>query len=93
MNFDVSLVGYFAGFCTAVAQFPQAYKVYKTRDTHSISLGMYATMTLGVFLWLIYGILIHDWPMILANGIGLIPSTFNLVITFQNIVRERKKSI
>ena len=93
MNLDVSVIGYLAGFCTAVAQFPQAYKVYRTKDTRSISLGMYAIMTFGVFLWLIYGILIQDWPMMFANGIGLIPCTFNLIITFQNVFRERKKMI
>lgn len=47
--FDVVYIGYTAGLCKAVDQFPQAYKIIKTGETHSISLGMYITMTLGIF--------------------------------------------
>lgn len=54
MIFDISWVGYLAGLCTAIAQFPQAYKVAKTGDTHSISLGMYSVMTLGILIWFLY---------------------------------------
>lgn len=90
MTFDITIVGYLAGFCSAVAQFPQAYKVIKTKDTHSISLGMYSIMTLGVIFWFIYGILLYNMPMILANGIALIPSLYTLYITIQNS-RNRKK--
>lgn len=93
MVFNILIIGYMAGFCTAIAQFPQAYKVFKTRDTHSISLAMYLIMTFGVFLWFIYGLLLPDLPMILANGIGLIPSTFTLIITFQNVKRSKKQSV
>jgi len=84
MSFDISLIGYVAGFCTAIAQFPQAYKVIKTGETESISLGMYLIMTLGIFFWFAYGILIPDLPMILANGVCLIPSVYILFITVRN---------
>ncbi|MFM2290270.1 MAG: hypothetical protein RIS29_83 [Bacteroidota bacterium] len=84
MSFDISLIGYVAGFCTAIAQFPQAYKVIKTGETESISLGMYLIMTLGIFFWFAYGILIPDLPMILANGVCLIPSVYILFITIRN---------
>lgn len=84
MSFDISLIGYIAGFCTAIAQFPQAYKVIKTGETESISLGMYLIMTLGIFFWFAYGILIPDLPMILANGVCLIPSVYILFITIRN---------
>lgn len=84
MSFDISLIGYVAGFCTAIAQFPQAYKVIKTGETESISMGMYLIMTLGIFFWFAYGILIPDLPMILANGVCLIPSVYILFITIRN---------
>lgn len=84
MEFNVTIVGYTAGVCSAICQFPQAYKVFKTKDTHSISLGMYLTMTIGVILWFTYGVLIEDMPMMLANGVGLIPSFYTLYVTFQN---------
>ena len=87
MTFGSELVGYIAGFLTAVAQFPQAYKVIKTGDTQSISLGMYFTMTIGIFFWSIYGVLLQNTPMILTNGICLIPSIYILIITIRNLKR------
>lgn len=88
MNFNISIIGYAAGFCTALAQFPQAYRVIKTGETHSISLTMYSIMTLGIFFWFLYGVAIPDLPMILANGICLAPS---LYILFKSIVNKRKE--
>ncbi len=90
MTFDIVIVGYIAGFCTAVAQFPQAYKVVKTHETHSISPLMYSILTLGILFWFIYGLLIPDLPMILANGICLIPSFYILYITLRNIYKAKK---
>ena len=90
IEFNISLVGYAAGICSAICQFPQAYKVFKTKDTHSISIGMYMTMTLGVILWFCYGILLKDWPMILANGVGLIPSIYTLILTLRNNKKAKR---
>lgn len=90
MAIDIVSVGYVAGFCTAVAQFPQAYKVIKTGETHSISLGMYIIMTFGIFFWFLYGVLIPDLPMILANFICLMPSLYILYITIRNLNRIKK---
>ena len=90
MAVDITIVGYVAGFCSSIAQFPQAYKLIKTGDTHSISLGMYILMTFGIFFWLIYGMLIPDLPMIVANLVCLIPSLFILYITIRNLKRTKK---
>lgn len=90
MLIDIVFVGYIAGACTAVAQFPQAYKVIKTGETNSISLGMYVVMTFGVFCWLLYGVLLNNLPMILANGVSLIPSLYILYITIRNLNRNKK---
>lgn len=84
MTFNIVIIGYLAGFCTALAQFPQAIKVIKTGDTHSISIVMYTIMTCGIFFWFTYGLLIPDMPMILANGVCLIPSLYILYITIRN---------
>lgn len=84
MVFNIAIVGYAAGVCSAICQFPQAYKVLKTKDTHSISLGMYLTMTIGVILWFTYGVLLNDMPMMLSNGVGLIPSLYTLYLTIRN---------
>jgi MtN3 and saliva related transmembrane protein len=91
MAFDIVIVGYVAGFCTAIAQFPQAYKVIKTGETHSISIGMYTIMTLGIFFWFSYGVLLQDLPMIIANGVCLIPSIYILLISSRNLQRTKKQ--
>jgi MtN3 and saliva related transmembrane protein len=93
MTFDIVIVGYLAGFCTALAQFPQAIKVIRTGDTQSISLGMYTIMTFGILFWFLYGILIPDLPMILANGVCLIPSLYILYITLRNLNRTKKQPL
>ncbi len=91
MIFDINYFGYIAGFLSAISQFPQAYKVIKTGDTHSISLGMYSIMTLGILFWFIYGVLLVNWPMILANGICIIPSIYILFITIRNLYLKKQK--
>ncbi len=65
------LIGYIAMSLTTVAFAPQAWHTLKTRDVSGISLAMYASFTVGVFLWLIYGLLRGDWPIIIGNAITL----------------------
>jgi MtN3 and saliva related transmembrane protein len=60
-------VGYLAAAMTTLAFVPQAVKTIRTRDTRSISLGMYVVFTAGIAMWLIYGIALNSMPMILAN--------------------------
>lgn len=65
----ITIVGYLAAFCTTLAFVPQAWKIIKTKHTKDISLVMYIVFSLGVALWLIYGIVLSNWPMILANAV------------------------
>ncbi len=67
----VDWIGYVAAFCTTVAFVPQALHTWRTRDTSGISLGMYAIFVFGVALWLIYGLLIANWPIAAANAVTL----------------------
>lgn len=71
--------GYLGGTMTTLAFLPQVIRTLRTRETRSISLGMYLLFTAGVFLWLVYGIRLHALPMILANGITLLLSFVLLV--------------
>lgn len=75
----VDAVGYFAASCTTLAFLPQAVKVLRDRDTKSLSLGMYVLFTVGVGLWLAYGILKDDYAITLANAITIILSLAILV--------------
>ena len=74
------IVGSIAAVFTTVAFVPQALHSYKTRDLSGISLPMYTTFTIGVALWLIYGLLQHDWPIIIANAITVCLSAMILVL-------------
>lgn len=65
-------IGSAAATLTTTAFIPQVWKVWHTRHTADISLGMYAMFTLGVALWLAYGILLESWPIIIANSITLL---------------------
>ncbi|MBF0218959.1 MAG: SemiSWEET transporter [Gammaproteobacteria bacterium] len=67
-----SWVGYGAAFLTTVAFVPQAWHSWHTRDLSGISLPMYLLFTLGVALWLVYGLLIQSLPIILANSITMV---------------------
>lgn len=68
----ISLLGLLAGSFTTIAFLPQVLKTWKSRSAKDLSLGMFSIFTMGVALWLAYGILINDLPVILANVVTLI---------------------
>jgi MtN3 and saliva related transmembrane protein len=68
----ITVLGLVAGAFTTFAFLPQAIKTIKTKQTSDISLIMYIIINVGVMLWLTYGILRNDLPVILANGIVLV---------------------
>ncbi len=74
------IVGSLAAISTTIAFVPQAIHSYKTRDLSGISLPMYSMFTFGVAMWLIYGLLQHDWPIIIANAITLCLSAMILIL-------------
>jgi MtN3 and saliva related transmembrane protein len=65
------LLGTIAGILTTVAFVPQVWRVWKTRSTHDISLGMYLVFTTGVGFWLAYGLVLGAWPIVVANLVTL----------------------
>lgn len=65
-------IGSAAATLTTTAFIPQAWRVWHPRHTTDISLGMYTLFTLGVTLWLAYGIRLESWPIIIANSITLL---------------------
>jgi MtN3 and saliva related transmembrane protein len=73
-------IGAAAATLTTLSFVPQAVKTLRTRDTRGISGWMYATFTLGVALWLVYGLYLHSWPMIVSNSITVILSASILVM-------------
>ena len=76
----VTVIGLIAAACTTFAYVPQAVKNIKTKDTKSLSLIMYVIMTVGIVLWLYYGVLKNDLPIIIANTITLLFAGIILIL-------------
>ena len=66
------LVGTIAACLTTASFVPQVWLSFKTRDVSGVSLGMYSVFTVGVALWLVYGLLLGAWPIVVANAITLL---------------------
>ena len=66
------LIGSLAACLTTASFVPQVWHSFKTRDVSGVSLVMYSVFTAGVALWLIYGVLLGSWPMVIANVITLL---------------------
>ena len=85
-------IGFFAATCTTFSFIPQVMMVYKSNNTKALSPTMYSIFTLGVFLWLLYGMMKQDAVIIIANIITLLLA---LSILFKILVNRRnaKQSI
>jgi MtN3 and saliva related transmembrane protein len=68
----VTAVGLVASACTMTAFLPQVIKTWRTKSSADLSLGMYGLLTTGAALWLTYGLLIRDLPVILTNAVTLV---------------------
>ena len=75
-------VGLVAGTLTSIASIPQVVKTLKTRHVRDISVWQPLLLAFGVALWMLYGILINDWPLILAN---ITPLICNAVLTVMKV--------
>ena len=67
----IDVIGFFAAVLTTSSFVPQAVHTFRTRDVSGISLVMYSVFTAGVALWLVYGLLLGAWPIVIANAITL----------------------
>ena len=69
---DSTSIGFVAAVSTTLSFIPQVLQSYRSRDVSGISLGMYSFFTFGVGLWLVYGLMTHAWPVIIANALTLL---------------------
>lgn len=76
----IQLLGLVAGSCTTAAFIPQVVKTWKSRSAKDLSLGMFSIFCAGVVLWLVYGLLIMDIPVIIANMVTLLLASFLLFL-------------
>lgn len=73
-------IGTLAATLTTASFVPQVLHTLRTKDVSGISLGMYSAFTLGVGLWLVYGLLLGAWPIVIANAITVSLATCILVM-------------
>ncbi|APW48540.1 SemiSWEET transporter [Rhodoferax antarcticus] len=76
----IDTVGTLAAILTTASFLPQAWHTFQTKDVSGISLGMYSVFTTGVACWLIYGLLLGAWPIVIANAITLALASAILVM-------------
>lgn len=87
----IETIGFLASLLSVLNQFPQAIKVFRSQDTHSISLVMYCIVVACISLWLVYGILLSNAPLIWANALSLIPITYIFIMKLRNTIIGKDK--
>jgi len=87
----VTLIGAGAAILSTTSFMPQAWKIIRTRDTSSISTGMYLVTVAGFVLWTTYGLLSNAWPVVASNAICLILSAF--ILTMKLLPRREKEKV
>ncbi len=65
------ILGIMAGTLTTISFIPQVIKIYMTKDAKDLSMATFSVFSCGVFFWLVYGIIVKEWPIVLANGVTL----------------------
>ncbi len=79
LSFSPTWIGLAAAVLTTAAFAPQAIQAWRSRSTRDVSLAMFTLMVAGITLWLVYGILIGDLPLIVANAVTLVLAASILV--------------
>ena len=79
MSDTITIIGLIAALMTTTSLLPQVIKSWRLKETRDISLLMFIFMAAGLFLWLVYGFLIHNLPIMVANSISFL---FVLIILF-----------
>lgn len=74
------ILGLMAGICTTAAVVPQIRKAWKTKKVKDVSPGMFIVLLVGLFLWVVYGIIQNDLPIIATNGTALALNSFMLYL-------------
>ncbi|MGO4773209.1 SemiSWEET family sugar transporter [Flavobacterium sp. W22_SRS_FK3] len=85
MNF-IDILGLLAGICVTISVVPQIIKVWKTKKVKQISLLTFSVLTFGIAMWIVYGILKNDFPIIITNSISLF---LNLIMVYFLIYYEK----
>ncbi len=88
----VTVIGTGAALCSTVSFAPQAWKVIRTGETKDISAISYAITVTAFALWVTYGLIREDWPLVASNSVCLLLSAFILAMTLAPKAWRRKIS-
>ena len=80
----VMLTGMIAAVLTTAAFLPQVLRTWRTRSTSDISLGMFITYVTGILLWLVYGLMLGDIPLIASNAVTFVLSGAILLLKLRH---------
>lgn len=80
----VQIIGLLAALLTTIANIPQTYKIIKTKSTKDISTITYSILLTGLLLWIVYGILRQDYPVLIANSVSALVCSIILFLKFSS---------
>ncbi|MBU3613255.1 SemiSWEET transporter [Polynucleobacter sp. MG-27-Goln-C1] len=81
-------IGFLAAVITGIALIPQALQIWKIGNFLCISVFVYSLFTAGAATWLLYGILIYKWPLILSNSMSLMLAGSILVLKLRSLSKS-----
>lgn len=87
----IDLIGSLAGTFTTIAFIPQVIKTWRSGSAEDISLSMFLLFTSGVVLWLVYGIALGAWPIIIANTITLLLALTIVTLKIRYMIQQRRR--
>jgi Uncharacterized conserved protein len=79
----VTILGYIAGTITTASFFPQLIKIYRNKKADEISITMYSIITLGMIMWIIYGVYLKSYPIIIANSISTLATLLIMIFSIK----------
>lgn len=82
---STTLLGLIGGTLTTSSFVPQVLKAVRTKSTKDVSTGMFALLSAGILIWIVYGIRINSLPVILTNAISFV---FSVVILVYKVVHR-----
>ncbi len=86
------LTGYCAATLTTVSFVPQVVQALRTKDLSSVSLAMYIAFCCGIALWLVYGLMLQAWPVVIANVFTLVLAGIVLALKLKQVWADKKRA-
>ena len=85
-------IGIVAGILTSVSMLPQLIKILKEKDAQNVSIVMIIVLISGLSVWIVYGVMREDWPLIVTNSFSVLVNTLILIFRIKySGVKETKE--